>query len=239
MNFGTESVGFYVLSIPGSERCNRMKTRFADESIEATFVPVLAQTDPRLEGITGPSAASCAFGHLDMMRAFLDSTNDYAIFCEDDIHLRRGLREFVPELVMKFKRHRLEILLLGYLFPKQIRTILYYHDTSFEGQFNVPIDENIVMFRHIDRLWGSQMYMLHRTKAAYFLEKYNRDYYLQTRINPSLKPFSADYLFTKDGVRAAIYPMMAVEESYTISQETQNTYHAESHAEHFSPSRYA
>jgi GR25 family glycosyltransferase involved in LPS biosynthesis len=234
----TDSVGFYVLSVPGSERCNRMKARFASESIVPTFVPVLAETDERLQGLSGPSAISCAFGHLDMMRAFLESDNQYAIFCEDDVHLRRGLQGFLPELLLKFKRHGLEILLLGYLFPKQIRTIQFYHDTSFEGQYNTPIDENIVMFRHIDRLWGSQMYMLDRKKAAYFLEKYTHEYYLRTKKDPSLKPFSADYLFTKDGVRAAIYPMMAVEESYKISDKTQNTYHAESNAEHYSPERY-
>jgi GR25 family glycosyltransferase involved in LPS biosynthesis len=233
-----DSIGFYVLSVPGSDRCNRMKARFASESITPTFVPVLAETDDRLRGITGPSATSCAFGHLDMMRAFLESDNEYGIFCEDDIHIRRGIKGFLPELLMKFKRHQLEILLLGYLFPKQIRTLEFYYDTSFNGQYNTPIDENIVMFRHIDRIWGSQMYMLHRKKAGYFLEKYTYDYYLRSKSDTSLKPFSSDYLFTKDGFRAAIYPMMGVEESYTISDKTQNIYHAESHTEHYSPEKY-
>ena len=233
-----DNVGFYCLSVPGSDRYNRMKTRFEHESIEVSFVPVLAETDPRLHGLTGPSAASGAFGHLDMMRAFLESDKEFGVFCEDDVHLRRGIREFIPELTMKFRRHKLEILLIGYLFPKQIRTVNMYYDTSFEGQFNVPIDENILMFRHIDRLWGAQMYMLDRKKAQYFLDKYGEDYYLRTKIDSSLKPFSADYLFTKDGVRAAIYPMMGVEESYTINHSVQNIYHTESHSEHYSEGRY-
>ena len=91
-----DSIGFYVLTVPGSERCNRMKARFASESITPTFVPVLAETDERLQGIERPTAISCAFGHLDMMRAFLESDNQYAIFCEDDIHLRRGIQGFLP-----------------------------------------------------------------------------------------------------------------------------------------------
>jgi GR25 family glycosyltransferase involved in LPS biosynthesis len=233
-----EAVGFYCLSIPGSDRYNRMKYRFLYEQINATFIPVLTETDSRLHGLQGPSAASVAFGHLDMMREFLKSGKEYGIFCEDDVHLRRGILQYIPELVMKFKRNHLEILLMSYLFPKQIRTLDFYFDTSFEGQFNTPIDENIIMFRHIDRLWGSQMYMLDRKKAAYFLETYTEEYYHRTKTDPSLKPFSADYLFTKDGVRAAIYPMMGVEESYTISHSVQNTYHLESHMEHYSEHKY-
>lgn len=233
-----DNVGFYCLSVPDSERYNRMKMRFEHESIDATFVPVLAEIDTRLNGLKGASAISIAFGHLDMMRTFLDSDNEYAIFCEDDLHLRRGIREYIPELLMKFKRNKLEILLMSYLFPKQIRTINFYHDTSFEGQLNVPIDENILMFRHIDRLWGSQMYMLNRTKAKYLLETYTEDYNIKAKSDPTLKPFSVDYLFTKDGVRAAIYPMMGVEESYTINHSVQNTYHSESHTEHYSEARY-
>ena len=233
-----DNVGFYCLSVPGSDRYNRMKGRFEHESVDVAFIPVLAETDPRLHGLKGPSAASGAFGHLDMMRAFLDSDKEFGVFCEDDIHLRRGIREFIPELTMKFRRHKLEILLIGYLFPKQIRTIDMYYDTSFEGQFNVPIDENILMFRHIDRLWGAQMYILDRKKAQYFLDTYTVDYYLRSKTDSSLKPFSADYLFTKDGVRAAIYPMMGVEESYTINHSVQNIYHYESHTEHYSEARY-
>jgi len=233
-----DTVGFYCLSIPGSDRYNRMKHRFLQEQIDATFVPVLAETDSRLHGLQGPSAASVAFGHLDMMKEFLKSGKEYGVFCEDDVHLRRGILTYIPELVMKFKRHNLEILLMGYLFPKQIRKIMFYYDTSFEGEFNTPIDENIVMFRHIDRLWGAQMYMIDRKKATYFLETYTEDYYLMTKTDSSLKPFSADYLFTKDGVRAAIYPMMGVEESYSINHPVQDIYHLESHKEHYSEERY-
>jgi GR25 family glycosyltransferase involved in LPS biosynthesis len=233
-----DNVGFYCLSVPGSDRYNRMKGRFEHECIDVTFVPVLKETEPRLQKTSTSSAISCAFGHLDMMRAFLNSKNEYGIFCEDDIHLRKGLSSFIPELIMKFQRNNLEILLMGYLFPKQIRTIDFYFDTSFEGQYNTPIDENIVMFRHIDRLWGSQMYMLSRKKAEYFLNTYTEEYYIKTTTDSSLKPFSADYLFTKDGVRAAIYPMMAVEESYSINHSVQNRYHLESHKTHYSETRY-
>jgi len=233
-----EEVGFYCLSVPDSDRYNRMKSRFAHENIDATFIPVVTDSDMRLQGVTCPSPISITFGHLDMMRAFLNSGKEYAVFCEDDVQLRRGLLQYIPELIMKFKRHSLEILVIGYLFPKQIRTLDFYFDTSFEGQKNNPIDENIVMFRHIDRLWGAQMYILDRKKAAYFLETYTEEYYQRTKTDPSLEPFSADYLFTKDGVRAAIYPMMGVEESYKISHSVQNTYHMESHAEHYSEHRY-
>ena len=57
------------------------------------------------------------------------------------------------------------------------------------------------------------MYMLSKENAGKILEKYdqNSNYALKTLVDKSITPFSADWIITKDGNRALIYPCIAIE----------------------------
>jgi len=58
------------------------------------------------------------------------------------------------------------------------------------------------------------MYMISRDYAKIILESFTLDYAYD---NMDDKPFSSDWVITKNGNRALIYPMIAVEEGINIS----------------------
>jgi hypothetical protein len=58
---------------------------------------------------------------------------------------------------------------------------------------------------------GAQMYMLTRKYAKYLLDHFPIEWKLKNINNP----WSPDWIITKNGKRAMIYPMLAVEEGET------------------------
>ena len=71
------------------------------------------------------------------------------------------------------------------------------------------------------------MYMISRPYAQSILDKYYHRYAEQS-LDPSLKmtPFSSDWTITKDGNRALVYPMCAVEDGKThYDHSGQEVYH--------------
>ena len=141
-------VEYYVLTKQESERHYKMKMRFENENINAHFSPVVEFNDERLNRIPDKHkrATSCMLGHLDMFRKFMESDADFGIFCEDDIHIRRGIKEIIPETIAKYKRQKLEILMLGYLFPFKPVELSFYHEPEFYNQKLDIIDENLIYF---------------------------------------------------------------------------------------------
>jgi GR25 family glycosyltransferase involved in LPS biosynthesis len=162
------------------------------------------------------------YGHLDMLRLFLNSDKAHAIFCEDDILIRKDFGQILPSIFRDFVELRLDVLLLGCLcsngefrqysnFP-QLNTV---HQSKFEYYKYDSNPESAV--------WGTQMYMLNRAQAKYLLDKYSRGYADVSLQNPSLVPFSADWTITKDGEKALIYPLVAIEDcSVDYSDEGQD-----------------
>ena len=60
-------------------------------------------------------------------------------------------------------------------------------------------------------VWGTQMYMLHRDQAQFLVQKYANGYSDATLSDKSLVHFSADWTITKEGAKAIIYPLVAIE----------------------------
>ena len=153
------------------------------------------------------------YGHLDMLRIFLTSEHEIAIFCEDDILVRKDFGEHLPGIIQNFKELRLDVLLLGCLcsnadfrkysnFPEKM--VSKETPFSYYGYNSDPASA----------VWGTQMYMTHRSQAVHLLDKYSRGGYAdQTRIDKSLVPFSADWTITKEGEKALIYPLVAIEDA--------------------------
>ena len=88
-------------------------------------------------------------------------------------------------------------------------------------------------------MWGSQMYLLNRTTAQRFLEKYTVDYAMGTLLDPSLPHFSPDWTLTKDGDRGLVYPMLALEEGVVKTDDYgQQEFHKNCHDAHTNDAIY-
>jgi len=234
-------VEYYVLTNIESNRHHKMKMRFEHENISANFSPVVEFTDPRINDIPQnyKRSFSCMIGHLDMIQQFIKSPAEYGIFCEDDIHIRRGMNEIIPETIAKYNRHNLEIMLLGYLFPFKPVELSFYHEPEFYHQKLDVIDENLIYFSYIDRLWGAQMYMLDKRTAKRLCEKYTIEYGYETIKDQSITPFAADWTITKDGRRVAVYPMLAIEEKPEgYNDDGQGSYHMRCYNCHYDEAKY-
>ena len=205
------SVNFYTFSFKNPDREKNLRKRFSEEFIDIEFIEPVEKTDNRVAEAPDINKRTWAimFNHLDMLQKFLESSAEFGIFCEDDIQIRRGLKEFLPEIVASYKRLKLEILMLGYLLP--------YKPIDIKTTGLTIIGQPLSYFSYEDDIWGSQMYMLDRKTANRMLEFYTLEYALKSLTDNTMTPFSPDWTLTKKGIRAAIYPMMAVEEGKVVT----------------------
>jgi hypothetical protein len=209
-----QQIGFYTFSFENPTRKANMEERFQKENIEIEFVPCVQYNDSRLENAP-PSLIrnwSIMWNHLDMLKAFLESKNNYGIFCEDDIFIRKGLKAFLPELVSAYERRNLEILLLGCLTTHKPAGLIVDPNFSSSGT-------NLLYLNYEDNIWGAHMYMLNRKTAEKFLDLYSIEYAKTTLLSTAIPFFSPDWTLTKIGSRALVYPMMGIEEGIVNTKD--------------------
>jgi len=205
----------YTFSYQNPTRAAAMQTRFAEEGVELEFVPPVEPDDARLESAPPGQRRTWAimWSHLDMLKTFLESDLEFGLFCEDDIMIRKGLKDLLPEVTAAYRRLKLEILLLGYL--------LNYRPVQVIGHDEFPLTTNYTYMNYPEHLWGSQMYLLDRITAKKFLDRYTVEFARSGTV-----PFSPDWTLTKEGRRALIYPMLAVEEGRVATDhEGQREFH--------------
>jgi hypothetical protein len=208
-------VHFYCLNFQNAERKLKMQRRFGQLGVleNCTFYDGVSFEDERIDPQdVNKRATSCCYGHLDMIRNFYYNSNySFGIFCEDDIFIRKELKEKVPTILANMRALQLDVLLLGYLCTGV---------EEFPQFFSKRTGADLTEFSYYEypfSTWGTQMYILTRPHAAFLLEKYTADY-IRTLINNSLTPFSADFIFTKEGdKRALIRPIMAIEDNPTMT----------------------
>jgi GR25 family glycosyltransferase involved in LPS biosynthesis len=193
-----------------------MIDRFNAEQLDFEIVTPVADNDPRIDRPTLPQniRRNCAimWSHLDMLRAFLQSENEYGIFCEDDIHIRKECKQLIPEIILNYRRRNLEILLLGYLLP--------YKPIQIKAPKEFPEHGlNLTYHSYPEETWGSQMYLLNRKTATKFLDIYTVAYSEATVHDTCMTPFSPDWTLTKFGRRALVYPMLAVEMGTVVTRD--------------------
>ena len=150
--------------------------------------------------MAGGGCWCCMLGHIDMIKNFYDnSEEEFGIFCEDDVYIHKDFKLMLPNIIEDFKLMNLDVLLLGYLIPFEIKS--YYQNFELKYTYhNYPND-----------LWGSQMFMFSKKHAKYLLDKFNIEYAVKSLNDNTIQPFSSDWTITKEGNRALIYPMLAVE----------------------------
>ena len=227
-----------------------MKRAFLERGLDAHFYDGVGPDDRRIRGrpldTNTKRAWSIMYGHLDMLRLFLNEGTKFGIFCEDDILIRRDFGQHLPQIVEHFKELKLDVLLLGNLcsnpdfrycsnFPER-----HYHSTLERSAPLAPLAPSQSALKEPSQsalkepsqsalkepypfkyyaydsnpesaVWGTQMYMLHRDQAQFLLQKYANGYSDQTIFDKSLVHFSADWTITKEGEKAIIYPLVAIE----------------------------
>ena len=210
-----DKVEFYCLNYNNPERKERMKTRFETLDISCNFYHGVGKYDKRFEKITINLPYSCMYGHLDMIYHFYHHTDKpYGIFCEDDILIHKDFKQYLPKIMDDFQTLNLDVLLLGYLVTYNINQA-YTNDMELKTNYEKE-DFSYKYYNFANDIWGTQMYMLSRENAKRLLDKYAIGYLEKVIEDSSLTPFSADHTITKDGNRALLYPLLAIEDGTTI-----------------------
>jgi hypothetical protein len=213
----TEKCDFYCLSYKNPERKTAMENRFKNLGVNVFMYEGVSFDDERIAGRTMHEHAkrcwSFTYGHFDLIREFyFNSEKEYGIFCEDDIYIRKDFIQHLPRIIENFESMNLDLLLLGYLTK-------YTIDENHEGVYlkgpKSTSDHPFSYYSFPDSIWGAQMYMLSRTQAYSLLLKYSPPYADLSMTNNSMNPFNSDWTITKEGNRALIYPMVALEDGKT------------------------
>ena len=232
----TEKCGFYCLSFQNEERKMSMENRFKNLGVDAFIYPGITFDDERIKGrdiCDGTKKTwSYTYGHFDLLQKFYDSDKEYGIFCEDDIFIRKDFIEHLPNIINNFKKMNLDVLLLGYLYQ-------YHIDENSNEEFYLKGQKSceehpFSYYNSPDFIWGAQMYMLTKEQALKLLNQYSYSYADLTITNKSIEPFSSDFIITKNGNRALIYPMIALEDGKTnYSHYGQQVFHQNCHHNHY------
>jgi GR25 family glycosyltransferase involved in LPS biosynthesis len=218
----------YCLSFNDEERKNNMIKRFDQLHIDCTFYQGVQYNDIRLANrnlsLSLMREWSCCYGHLDMIYDFYYKTDKlYGIFCENDIHIHKDFKLIIPKIITDFNLLNLDILLLGYLTP----FIVNKKHINFNLKRDTIRKPIFSYHNYPDNLNGTQMYILSRKYAKYLIDKYYNNFADKTLYDDSII-FRSDNIITKDGNRALLSPMLAVEE-----KKNQNEYHIKCHESHY------
>nr|QBK89602.1 MAG: glycosyltransferase family 25 [Pithovirus LCPAC001] len=207
-NTNKDSAQFYCLSFKNPKRKKNMEDRFKAVGLKCTFSSGVEFTDSRIKGRLDliKRVFSIMYGHLDMIKDFYyNSGSEYGVFCEDDIHIHKNLAKNMPQILRDFDYMKLDVLLLGYLSIQKI-------NKNITGFNLLKTENNGYRYYHFPNfIWGTQMYLLSKKHAKYLIDKYNTEYADKSQKNPRMVHFAADWTLTKDGNRALITPIMAVE----------------------------
>jgi len=204
-----DQISLYCLTFQNKKR-KEMEKKFENFTCPIHYYSGVSFADHRLKNSPSPRVWSTIFGHLDMISQFyFFSDREYGIFCEDDILIRQDFIQNLDIILQDFQNFNLDLLLLGYLCDNPIDTYSNFiphpsstHKTPFQ-YFSYP-DQHT---------WGTQMYLLSKKQAKTLLDLYGSGEYAQASLKDSnLKPFSADFLLTKNGKRLLIYPLLVIED---------------------------
>ena len=215
----------YCFSYNNPGRYERMNSRFHALDISVNWVPAVSHDDHRIEKSDDARTQSIMYGHLDMIRAFLNSPDEYGVFCEDDVHIRRDFTGLMSQAIEAYDRLGLDVMMLGYL--TNYKPITYnIHSEHY------LISQPLAILSYKDDVWGAQMYMCNRVAAQKILDAFPRSSAMST-------PFGADWTITKWGKRALVYPMLAVEEgAIQTESEIQSYFHTMCSHTHYDPAVY-
>ena len=239
----------YCLNFNNEVRKVAMTERFRLAGVSPILHPGVPVSDPRIAGRGliphTEKCWSCMYGHLDMIRDFVDNDyRDYGIFCEDDILIDINFKQRLEHVLGDFDILCLDTLLLGYLITHPLINESNGDYAKLRHSIYVDIETSeTTKFRYYEYgdIWGTQMYMLSRTQARKIIDKYANGYADDFLKDPNavFPPFSADWSITKEGKRCIVYPMLAIEDGLTNYDDAgQREFHMSAHSSHIHASTY-
>lgn len=199
-----EEVPVYVVNYNDEERRKRMHDRFAHVGITPHFSEGIDSSHPLLKDVPVSMGTKRCWAvmldHLSNIRHFYEKTDAaFGVFCEDDVYVHRDFKDKLSLVVPFFQSLDLDVLLLSSLLPCHPKEMYPLIKETPDFSFYSCSDDT----------WGAHTYMLSRAQAGYLIEKYTVQWGL--RHHPE-KPFASDWIITKRGERALLYPTLTVEE---------------------------
>jgi GR25 family glycosyltransferase involved in LPS biosynthesis len=209
----------YIINFNDEIRRQKMIDRLTKQNLKFKFTPPVYDTDERItkldssvfgHGKLHMRSVCIMLQHLDSIRDFVENTDaSHCIVFEDDVLVHKNFANCLPKIVLDFDQLNLDVLLLGYLLPYKLN----------------ELDSETISYRYEnypDDLWGAHTYLLSRNYAKILLEKFTLDY----AINNFDKPYTTDWIITKYGRRALLYPMITLEEGeVTTGHQGQIDFH--------------
>ena len=230
----------YCINFNDPERRIKMSNRFGLIGLMPHFTEPVYDTDPRISAIDFakyphmvPRTSSIMLQHLDSLRHFVETADpsiEFCMVCEDDVLISRNFIQEYETVMKHWQLLNLDVLLLGCLPYFRL-----YEGAEWYEYLATTTDDKHRIFRHPDHLWGSQMYVVSRKWAEYLYKTYTVEY---AQHHPEL-PHNPDWIITKMGRRAMVYPMLAMEEGDTKSGDnSQQDFHQHVFLEHYDQTRY-
>lgn len=216
---------FYCLSFNNEKKSCNMKERFENLNIDCKFYSGIKNNDERIKNIKNNNKKrhwAITYSHLDMIHDFYHFTDKtYAIICEDDILIHKNIISILSKVIKDFNILDLDILLLGYMLPYKLSINNIFN--NYKLKRNMPLDAFFKYHDYPEYLSGTQMYMITKNHAKFLL-----DNYYDNCAGFRNKYFLADKIIIKDGNKALIYPMLAIE-----NNEQEDNYHKICHDIHY------
>jgi GR25 family glycosyltransferase involved in LPS biosynthesis len=211
------NIPVYVVNYKNDERKNKMTERFNTVGINPIFIKEVHSNDNRLNyniDINLKRVWSIMLQHLDCMKDFFEkSDKSHCIVCEDDIYISKNISNDIENIVKNFDKLELDVLMLGYLLNHKIDNDNYHHNHYFPI-LNNTINNKYKYHSYPDDIWGTQMYLISRNYAEFLLNKFTPQFAFD---NINTLNYNPDWIITKNGKRALINPMIAVEEGVNLS----------------------
>jgi GR25 family glycosyltransferase involved in LPS biosynthesis len=200
---------FYCLSFNDEEKKKSMENRFHRLDIECKFYPGIKHTDERLKYAKtrfNLRQWSITYGHLDIIHDFYyNNNNKYAVICEDDILIHKNFKNIFEKVIIDLNILNLDILLLGYNIPYKIDYSNIISNYAVKHKIN-PLDSVFNYHTYPEYLSGSHMYIITKKFAKFLLDKYYNKF-----AGFDNNGFILDKTIIKEGNRALLYPMLAIE----------------------------
>jgi GR25 family glycosyltransferase involved in LPS biosynthesis len=244
------SYTIYCLNYQHETRKQLMKEKLQQLNVPYYLSSGVDFTDPRISSKIDDQLKkvwSNTYGHLENIQRFVESNDEFGIFCEDDIVIHKDFSTKIMEVMKYMKTMKIDIMLLSYLYSTPFYGV--NHSTILE---KLPIlqeqEQEQESFPHTfytysKELWGTQMFMYSRQGADIILSTYTPEYATQS-IHDSSLVFSADFTLTKcpTCTRALIYPMLAIEDGRKTYEEYghygQYRFHLDTFHTHYQPDQY-
>lgn len=210
----------YCLNFRNEDKRQRMVQRFRTLGLEihkdVWFVEGVSWDDPSILpspselaqanelGLWNPLGWGAWHGHLKMLQQFVNSGSELGVTMEDDVMISTNLVQELEQVVNDFQNLNLDVLMLGYLVVDKL-------DTQYESILRTP---NFNYMRYPMEIFGLQMTLMTRSHAQYVLDNFGpgSEMYKSFLSQPGAHHYIPDWIITKYGNRAMVYPMLAIEE---------------------------